>query len=135
MKTNLKEHGGKLVVAVDFDGTLVKHEWPEIGPMMKNADVVMRRLYYAGHKLIIWTARSGDSAVNAAKAWLHEKGIPYHGFNELPEPQRSMYGPLRGAKLHADCFIDDHSLHGLPEDWEEIYDLLVSVHNIPRTGP
>lgn len=132
MKTNLKKEGPQ-VILVDFDGTLCRHEWPEIGPMMKNADRVLRRLHKAGHIIVIWTARSGDLAIFEAQRWLTNKEIPYHAFNQLPEPWNSMYGPTQSRKVHGDIIVDDHVLGGLPEDWEEIYDLMVEHHAIENT--
>ena len=132
--TPLKRPGPQIIL-VDFDGTVVEHRWPSIGPMMKNADVVMRRLYQAGHRLIIWTARSGDESVDVVKTWLAERYIPYHSFNkELPE-HIAQYGNNPGRKIHGDVIIDDHCLGGLPEDWETIYDFLVEHHGIEDTRP
>lgn len=130
--TPLKVKGPQTLL-VDFDGTLVEHQWPAIGPMMKNADVVMKRLYSAGHTIIIWTARSDEKAVSEAKAWMAMKGIQYHAFNETPKHLLARYGGQESRKIHADIVVEDHQVGGLPSDWEDIYQVLVDVHGIANT--
>jgi predicted mannosyl-3-phosphoglycerate phosphatase (HAD superfamily) len=46
-----------MIIAVDFDGTCVTHEYPRIGRDI-GAAPVLKRLTDAGHKLILWTMRS-----------------------------------------------------------------------------
>ncbi len=40
------------LIAVDFDGTIVEHEWPRIGPPMPGAFETLRDLQDAGYGLI-----------------------------------------------------------------------------------
>ena len=52
-----KLNSGK-VIAVDFDNTVCLDEWPEVGPLFKDAIKVLQELIKNGHKLIIYTQRS-----------------------------------------------------------------------------
>ena len=130
--TPLKKDGPQ-VLLIDFDGTVCEHQWPEIGAPMKNVERVWKRLYDAGHTMIVWTARSDSQTIAEAQDWLAKRGMKYHGWNALPEPLNSMYGPYQSRKVHGDVCIDDHALGGLPSDWEIIYDVLVAFHGIPNT--
>ena len=47
-----------LVIAVDFDGACVKHEYPDVGADIGAAPVLLG-LVEAGHRLVLWTMRSG----------------------------------------------------------------------------
>ena len=49
---------GKKVIAVDFDNTVCLDEWPEIGPVFKDAIKVLKELKRNGHKLILFTQRT-----------------------------------------------------------------------------
>ncbi|HAW51174.1 MAG TPA: hydrolase, partial [Flavobacteriales bacterium] len=42
-------------IAVDFDGTIVEHAYPEIGKEMLFAFETLKALRDKGHKLILWT--------------------------------------------------------------------------------
>jgi hypothetical protein len=47
-----------LVVAVDFDGTCVTHEFPKIGKEIPNCINVLKRLQSEGAKIVLNTMRS-----------------------------------------------------------------------------
>ena len=46
----------ELIIAVDFDGTCVTHEYPDIGRDI-GAAPVLKRLVESGVRLILWTMR------------------------------------------------------------------------------
>ena len=48
-----------MTIAVDFDGTIVEHRYPNIGKERPFAFDVLKKLQKEGHKLILWTAREG----------------------------------------------------------------------------
>ena len=55
-----------MIIAVDFDGTIVEHRYPDIGPELPFAIETLKRLRDEHHKLILWTVREGrllDEAV------------------------------------------------------------------------
>ena len=49
----------KLIIAVDFDGTIVDDAYPKIGKTRIFAFETLNRLQQDGHRLILWTYRSG----------------------------------------------------------------------------
>ena len=57
-----------MVIAVDFDGTIVRHRYPAIGEELPFAIETLKKLQKDGHKLILWSVREGkllDEAVNS----------------------------------------------------------------------
>lgn len=96
-----------MIIAVDFDGTCVTHQYPDIGRAI-GAMPVLADLVKAGHKIILYTMRSGlelDYAVN----WLKFQGIPLYGINENPGQEQW----TSSRKVYADLYIDDAAL-GIP---------------------
>ena len=120
-----------MVIAIDFDGTIVEHKWPEIGSLRKNAKTVINRLYDAGAKIIIWTCRTQDSWLadrnthQEAIDFLKKEGIKFHEINKNVSIQGG-FNP--SPKIYADLYIDDRQLGGIPDDWEEIYKIISDKH-------
>ena len=46
-----------MIIAIDFDGTCVTHEFPSVGKSI-GAEKVLKRLVDNGHQLILFTMRS-----------------------------------------------------------------------------
>ena len=44
-----------MILAIDFDGTLVEHAYPKIGKEIPHAFETLEALQKAGHRLILWT--------------------------------------------------------------------------------
>tara|TARA_R110000796_G_scaffold114269_3_gene225969 strand:+ start:709 stop:1191 length:483 start_codon:yes stop_codon:yes gene_type:complete len=115
----------KLVIAVDFDGTIATRSFPEVGNLIFGADVIIRRLHGDGHRIIINTCRTGKME-GMAQDFLDENLIPYDFINaNLPELITEYKQDCR--KISADVYIDDKNLFGIPS-WEEIYDRLQDIH-------
>lgn len=111
-----------MVISIDFDGTICEHSFPEVGALKKDADVYIKKLYNEGHKIIINTCRSGKYE-GMAQNVLDAHEIPYHYINgNLPELITLYKQDCR--KISADVYIDDKCLMGLPDTWEEIYNIL-----------
>ncbi|MCW3464532.1 BT0820 family HAD-type phosphatase [Chitinophaga nivalis] len=108
------------MIAVDFDGTIVEHAYPAIGPEMLFAFATLRALQQKGHRLILWTWRTGKP-LEAAVAHCRQHGVVFDAVNEnYPgEIQAGHYS----RKIHADIFIDDRNVGGFP-GWEYIWQLL-----------
>lgn len=116
-----------MIIAVDFDGTCVTHEYPEVGRDI-GAAPVLKELVAKGHKLMLWTMRShGDqhkNCLNDAINWFKDNDIELWGINENPEQNWS-----NSNKQYANLFIDDAAL-GCPlikpinerpyVDWNEV---------------
>ena len=98
---------GPLVIAVDFDGTCVTHEYPKVGRFI-GAESVLHDLVADGHKLILWTMRSGQY-LDDAVLWFAERQIPLFGVNENPTQKDWTQSP----KAYAQLYIDDAAL-GVP---------------------
>ena len=110
-----------MTIAVDFDGTIVEHCYPAIGPEKPFAIDTLKYLSAKRHKLILWTVREGE-LLDEAVAYCKSRGLEFYAINKnYPEEKPTHEGYSR--KLQADLFIDDRNLGGLP-DWGEIYRML-----------
>lgn len=89
-------------IAVDFDGTVVTHEYPIIGQPVPGALDTMKRLQRRGHLIILWTMRSGKELEEAVH-YLQANGIKLHGINENPTQKSWTQSP----KAYAQYYIDD----------------------------
>lgn len=94
-----------LTFAVDFDGTLCTHKFPEIGEPKREIIELVRKLYNKGHYIIIWTCRTGDYLAHMIK-WLRDYNVPYHTINENIEPSK-----FTCRKVLADYYIDDRAVN------------------------
>ena len=111
-----------MTIAVDFDGTIVKHEYPHIGEELPFATETLKMLIRDGHKLILWSVREGP-LLQKALDWCKERGVEFYAANlDYPEETRRN-NPHYSRKLKVDLFIDDCSLGGLP-DWGTIYRMI-----------
>lgn len=100
-----------MVIAVDFDGTCVTHEFPEIGKNI-GAAPVLRCLAENGHNIILHTMRSkrqDRDILQEAIDWFRANGIPLYGVNENPSQKNWTQSP----KVYAHIYIDDAAL-GIP---------------------
>lgn len=93
------------IIAVDFDGTCVEHNYPAIGMEVEGAVDVLRALNKHGHRIILNTMRSGDK-LDAAVKWFRDRKIELWGVNRNPEQEEWTSSP----KVYADLYIDDSAL-------------------------
>lgn len=98
-------------ICIDFDGTCVKHEFPEIGEDI-GAVPVLKELTDKGHRLILFTMRSGEY-LEAAVDWFKQNKIPLFGINKNPEQESWTQSP----KAYGQIYIDDAAL-GCPLIYE-----------------
>jgi hypothetical protein len=121
-----------MFIAIDFDGTIVEHRYPEIGKEIPFSVETLKMLQQDRHKIILWTVREGH-LLDEAVQWCKERGLEFYAVNrDYPEETREDRGFSR--KLKADMFIDDRNLGGLP-DWGLIYRIIkekVSFEEIYR---
>lgn len=107
-----------MIIAVDFDGTIVKHRYPAIGEERPFAIATLKMLQQEGHRLILWTVRERQE-LDEAVEWCRARGLEFYAVNkDFPEETGSDEAFSR--KLKADLFIDDRSFGGIP-DWGVIY--------------
>lgn len=110
-----------MIIAVDFDGTIVEHKYPEIGREIPFATKTLKMLIEERHRLLLWTVRSGD-LLQEAVDWCKERGVEFYAVNKnYPEEQVDNNGCY--CKLNAELFIDDRNLGGIP-DWGKIYQMI-----------
>ncbi|WP_148372277.1 BT0820 family HAD-type phosphatase [Bacteroides bouchesdurhonensis] len=110
-----------MVIAVDFDGTIVKHRYPRIGEEIPFAIETLKLLQQEQHRLILWSVREGK-LLDEAVEWCKNRGLEFYAVNkDYPEEQKDHQSFSR--KLKADLFIDDRNLGGLP-DWGLIYEMI-----------
>ena len=108
------------VIAVDFDGTIVEHKYPAIGKEMLFAFATLKELQKKGHKLILWTIRTGE-LLEEAVDFCRQNGVEFYAVNKnYPE---EVLDQNTSRKLTADVFIDDRSLGGFI-GWSEIWQTL-----------
>ena len=118
-----------MIIAVDFDGTCVTHEFPEVGKDI-GAVPVLKELVKKGHKIILYNMRSHPDKNNQGKTlsggiisndtlqdaidWFKENEIPLWGINENPKQKEWTSSP----KIYANIYIDDAAL-GIPLKYDE----------------
>lgn len=118
------------IIAIDFDGTVVTHNYPYIGEDA-GAVPVLKELTDNGCKLILYSMRTGELLEKAVQ-WFNERQIPLYAVNDNPEQHKWSVSP----KIYADLYIDDGAL-GCPlrfvdgvkkpvADWERIREALIN---------
>jgi hypothetical protein len=120
-----------MIIAVDFDGTCVTHEYPKVGRFI-GAQPVLHKLVERGDKLILWTMRD-DEELQDAIDWFNTNGIALYGVQTNPSQSDWTSSP----KAYANLYIDDAAL-GAPLvkgmlgerdyiDWEQVEKILFSA--------
>ncbi|WP_299228609.1 BT0820 family HAD-type phosphatase [uncultured Psychroserpens sp.] len=122
----------KLVIAIDFDGTIVEDAYPKIGKPRIFAFETMKRLQQDGHRLILWTYRSGDK-LDESVQFCRDNGIEFYAVNQsFPEEK---YDNKVSRKIYADIYIDDRNIGGIL-GWGEVYQLIANEElNIKNNKP
>ena len=136
-------------ICIDFDGTCVSHEFPNVGNDIGSVSV-LKELVNQGHQLILFTMRSDIKNVKtsnptitnvegnyltAAVEWFHKNEIQLYGINRNPEQDDWTASP----KAYGQLYIDDAAL-GCPlkmdisisnrpfVDWNIIRKVLVGMN-------
>jgi hydroxymethylpyrimidine pyrophosphatase-like HAD family hydrolase len=113
-----------MIIAVDFDGTIVEHRYPAIGAEIPFAIETLKKLAREQHRLILWTVRKGKLLEEAVE-FCRKRGLEFYAVNRN-YPEETEEQTIKGSrKLKADVWIDDRNVGGLPE-WGIIYQL---IHN------
>jgi len=136
-------------ICIDFDGTCVTHEFPEVGHDI-GAIPYLKKLVANGHNLILFTMRSnrtkggdtGDPTIedvtgnflDDAVRWFTENDIPLYGVQSNPTQKTWTTSP----KAYGHLYIDDAGL-GFPlifnkeissrpyADWDAIDKILLKM--------
>ena len=113
-----------MIIAIDFDGTIVKHEYPNIGEEVSRAIFWIKKFQEEGAKIILYTMRS-DEKLQAAVNYCEKNGIDLWGVNKNPD----QYKWTNSNKVYAHAYIDDAAFgcplisprKGRPyADWQKI---------------
>ncbi|MEE0336956.1 MAG: hypothetical protein U0I89_06660, partial [Prevotella sp.] len=70
-----------MIIAIDFDGTVVEHKYPEIGEERPFATETLKMLIKDHHKLILWSVREGKLLQDAVD-WCRERGVEFYAVNK-----------------------------------------------------
>ena len=110
-----------MIIAVDFDGTIVEHRYPEIGKEMPFAVATLCQLQrdMPGLHIVLWTVREGRLLQDAVD-WCEKRGLNFYAVNSNYPGEISSAADQGCRKVSADLYIDDRNLGGLPS-WPEIY--------------
>lgn len=111
-----------MVIAVDFDGTIVEHCYPEIGEERPFATDTLKMLINDHHRLILWSVREGKLLDDAVE-WCRQRGVEFWAVNRDYPEETTSNNQHFSRKLKADMFIDDRNIGGLP-DWGTIYRMI-----------
>lgn len=116
-------------ICIDFDGTMVTHDWPYIGEEIPYGIHIIKKIISQGHKIILHTMREGIQ-LDEAIEWCRNRDIRFDYINENPEKDTA------SRKVYAHVYIDDHGI-GVPlilnehyhrkpfVDWKGIESLLI----------
>jgi hydroxymethylpyrimidine pyrophosphatase-like HAD family hydrolase len=107
-------------IAIDFDGTIVEHQYPEIGKEKLFAFRTLKELEKKGARLILWTFRTGKELEDAVE-FCRKNGIEFYAVNKnYPE---EVLDDTVSRKIDADIYIDDKNLEGFP-GWSEVWQIM-----------
>ena len=107
-------------IAIDFDGTIVEHDYPAIGKEMMFAFATIKELQKKGHKLILFTYRTG-ALLDEAVEYCKQNGVEFYAVN-CNYPEETLEERLP-RKLNVDIFIDDRNIGGFL-GWSTIWQML-----------
>lgn len=98
------------IIAIDFDGTIVTHEYPRVGKPIPLAKEVINMLTDNGHLCFLWTMRDNEN-LEAAKKYCKDNGIMLCNYNQSPDQFSD------SPKQYATIYIDDAAL-GCPLSYD-----------------
>lgn len=112
-----------MIIAVDFDGTIVEHKYPKIGKPLPFAFEVLKKLQEKGHILILWSYRAGKE-LDEAVEFCRKNGLEFFAVNKNhPEEQ---FSEKISRKILADVYIDDRNFGGF-DGWGVVAQKLLNT--------
>ncbi|MDC1343310.1 hydrolase [Flavobacteriaceae bacterium] len=111
-----------LIIAIDFDGTIVEDAYPNIGKPMIFAFETMKKLQSEGHRLILWTYRT-DKKLQEAVDFCKQQGLEFYAINKS-YPEEEFDGKI-SRKIDATFFVDDRNIGGFI-GWTAVHKLLLN---------
>lgn len=126
----------RFIIAVDFDGTIVTHKYPDIGELVPYAKQVINMLVNNGNKVFLWTMRyhkKDRDVLDEASQFLKDNNIKIELLNKSPAQFSD------SPKQYANIYIDDAAI-GIPlveykgnivVDWLAVFNMLVNEGALP----
>ncbi|MDB4252462.1 hydrolase [Flavobacteriaceae bacterium] len=111
-----------LIIAIDFDGTIVEDAYPNIGKPMIFAFETMKKLQSEGHRLILWTYRT-DKKLQEAVDFCKQQGLEFYAINKS-YPEEEFDGKI-SRKINVTFFVDDRNIGGFI-GWTAVHKLLLN---------
>jgi hypothetical protein len=130
-----------MIIAIDFDGTCVTHEFPKVGKDI-GAVPVLKELVKNNHQLVLFTMRSdivnptgednelhleSGNYLTDAIDWFKQNEIPLYGIQTNPTQHTWTTSP----KAYAHLYIDDAAL-GCPLLVDIVKDENESIKQVGR---
>lgn len=100
MEEGYKRKTNGCIIGIDFDGTIVTHEYPYVGKPLPFANEVIKMLNENGHRCFLYTMRDGSELLDAIE-YCEENGLGMVGYNESPDQFSE------SPKQYAQLYIDD----------------------------
>lgn len=120
------------VICVDFDGTIVEHRFPKIGPPLPGAFEVLKELKAAGYRLILWTCREDENGKNyltEALDFCRKHGVEFDAANETIKEEEFRADGVDLRKPYCRYFIDDRNLGGFP-GWDVVRKVILEGQHL-----
>ena len=116
----------KLVLAIDFDGTIVTDAYPNIGQLLPNAKQCINDLYEKHNcEIVIWTCRTGVEEFNC-RNFLIENNMHFTTINQNTPAVICRWNKDDSRKVYADIYIDDRSQYANKQiSWLNIYNFVL----------
>lgn len=114
-----------MVIAIDFDGTIVEDAYPAIGEPKIFAFETIKEIQKAHHQIILWTHRQGEELAEAVE-FCKKNGVDFYAVNNsFPE---EVFEPNSASrKLNCEMFISHKNIGGI-EGWGEMWQEIKSIN-------
>lgn len=97
-----------MIIAIDFDGTLCEHQFPEIGEPNLTLIAILIAKRKKGDKLILWTCRH-SIRLDEAVEWCEMLGLEFDAVNDDILETKETF-TFKSEKVFADIYIDDRNV-------------------------
>jgi len=115
------------IVSIDFDGTIVRDAYPDIGEPYPGAIDAINDLYDAGYCIIINSCRARNQECDMVR-WIYLNDLKINHCNENCLELICKYR-TDCRKISADIYVDDKSLFAPsmenPNQWNNIKNLIL----------
>ena len=116
-----------LHVAIDFDGTIVEHEYPKVGPLKKDSVTGINLLKELGCYIIITSCRTSSKLHPGFVERIKQKQLIEEFLTENDILFDEVDDGSQG-KVVADVYIDDHAIR-FEDNWLEFYSIIRGIIN------